>query len=102
MRKRVLLLHGSLFLQSQRSGKERTSTEFFKKEITRTGNIPVLWEAFSILISYLHSYSSILSMARWKTILVIDVEHDSSACGAVPNEQVCGIVFDYKQLFSDY
>ena len=72
-----------------------------KKENTRTGNIPVLWGAFSILTLYLHSYLSILSMARWKNILVIDVEHDSSAQGAVQNEQVCGIVCDYTQLPSD-
>ena len=36
------------------------------------------------------------------TILVIDVEHDSSAHGDVQNEQVCGIFCDYKQLFRDY
>ena len=71
----------------------------FQKQITQTGNIPVLREAFSILTRYLHSYLSILCIAQWKTILVIDVEHDSSVCGAVPNEQVCGIVFDYKQFF---
>ena len=29
-------------------------------------------------------------------------EQDSSACGSFQNEQVCGIVCDYKQLFSDY
>ena len=45
---------------------------------------------------YRHSYSSfyfILSMLQLKTILVIDVEHDSSALGAVQNEQVGGIFF---------
>ena len=40
-------------------------------------------------------------MAQWKTILVIDVEHDSSARGAVQNEQVFGIVCDDKQLSSN-
>ena len=74
---------------------------YFKKENTRTGNIPVLRGAFSILTLHLYSYLSILSMARWKTILVIDVEHDSSARGAVQNEQVCGIVCNYKQLSND-
>ena len=72
------------------------------KDITQTGNIPDLQEAFSIITLYLHSYSSILSMARWKTILVIDVEHDSFTHRAVPNEQVCGNVCEYKQLSSDY
>ena len=76
--------------------------EYFFKENTRTGNIPVLGGPFSILKLYLHSYSSILSMARWKTILVIVVKQDSSALGAVPNEQFYGIVCDYKQLSSDY
>ena len=37
-----------------------------------------------------------------KTVLVIDVEHDSSACGDVQNEKVCGIVCNYEQLFSNY
>ena len=76
------------------------SIELFLKENTRTGNIPVLRGAFSILKLYLYSYSSVLSMARWKTVLVFDVEHDSSARWAIQNEQVCGIVFDYKQLSS--
>ena len=74
---------------------------YFFKENTRTGKIPVLRGAFSNLTLYLNSYSSILSMAQWKTILAIDVEHDSSARGAVQNEQVCGIVCDYKQLSSN-
>ena len=30
----------------------------------------------------------------------IDVEHDSSARGAVQNNKVCGILCDYKQIYS--
>ena len=37
-----------------------------------------------------------------ETILVIDIEHDYSARRSVQNEQVCGIVCNYKQLFSNY
>ena len=42
----------------------------------------------------------IIPLPSVKNILVIDVEHDSSARGAVQNEQVCGIFYDYNQLFS--
>ena len=69
---------------------------------TQTSNIPVVRGVFLVLTLYLHSYSSVLSVASKKTILVIDIEHDSSARGAVENEQVCGIVCDYIQLCSDY
>ena len=41
-------------------------------------------------------------MVSYKTILCIDVEHDSSACRDVQNEKVCGIVCDYKQIYRDY
>ena len=41
------------------------------------------------------------AVAIIETILVIEVEHNSSARGAVQNEQVCRIVCDYKQLFSE-
>ena len=40
---------------------------------TRTSNIPVIRGVFLILTRYRHSYSSVLSMAQQKTILVIDV-----------------------------
>ena len=39
-------------------------------------------------------------MESWKTIFFIDTEHDPSAHEAVQNEQVCGIISDYKQIFS--
>ena len=45
---------------------------------------------------YWHSYSSfyfILCMLFKKAILVIDVEHDSSALGAVQNKEVGGMFF---------
>ena len=47
-------------------------------------------------------FREIMPLPSQKTILIIDVEYDFSAREAVQNEQVCGIVFNYKQLFSNY
>ena len=41
-------------------------------------------------------------MESQKPIFFIDIEHDTSARGAVQNEQVCRIFCNYKQIYSDY
>ena len=41
-------------------------------------------------------------MASYKNIFFIDVEHDYLSHRAVQNKQVCGIVCNYKQIYSEY